>query len=164
MIDSKMEERLNQHLNAELQAEYLYLAMSAYFSANDLMGCAGWMLKQAKEEHGHAMRFFKHLEERNGRVELLAIDAPPKDFSSTLAAFEKALAHERKVTEKIHSLVELAVKLKDHAAFAFLQWFVDEQVEEEATVSALIAQLKRIGESGPALNQFDAHLGKRGEK
>ena len=161
MIGNKIEQAFNGQINAELYSSYLYLAMAAYFESVNLDGFAHWMRLQAKEEDAHAMKFFDHIVERGGRVALQAIDAPPAQWDSPLAAFENAYQHEQKVTAMIHDLVNLAGDEKDHAANAFLQWFVTEQVEEEASADQVVQQLKRVGDAPHALLMLDRALAQR---
>lgn len=161
MLSKKMEEALNKQVNAELYSSYLYLAMAADFEAKNLPGFAHWLEVQAKEENGHAMKFYEYINDRRGRVKLAAIAAPPAEWASPLAAFEAVLAHEQKVTGLINDLVELAAKEKDTATGVFLQWFVTEQVEEEKTADAIVAQLKMIGDKGHGLIMLDRALAQR---
>jgi ferritin len=121
------------------------------------------MKVQAKEEEGHAMRFFDHVVDRTGRVKLAAIEAPETEWASPLAAFEAAYAHEQKVTGLINELVKQAEGESDTATRAFLQWFVTEQVEEEKSVDEVVQKLRMVKEAAPALLMLDAVLGKRGE-
>lgn len=161
MLSEKMQTALNKQINAELHSAYIYLSMAAYFEDRALTGFAHWMRVQAKEELGHAMKFFDFIVERRGRVLLEPVGAVPTDWASPLAVFENALAHEQKVTGLIHDLVNLAVAEKDHATQSFLQWFVDEQVEEEASADAIVQQLKLVGDSGVALFMLDRELSER---
>lgn len=161
MLSEKMANALNGQLNAELYSAYLYLSMEAYFQAANLPGFANWMRVQAREEQFHAMKFYDFINERGGRVILAQIQAPPDEWDSPLAAFEAALAHEQKVTGLINDLVDLAIQKKDHAANSFLQWFVDEQVEEEDTAGTIVGQLKLIKDSPQALFLMDKELGQR---
>jgi ferritin len=156
-----MQAALNKQINAELHSAYIYLSMAAYFEDKNLTGFAHWMRVQAKEELGHAMKFFDFIVERRGRVLLEPVAAVPIEWASPLAVFENALAHEQKVTGLIHGLVNLAIEERDHAANSFLQWFVDEQVEEEASADAIVQQLKLAGDSGVALLMLDRELGAR---
>ncbi len=161
MISPKMQEALNRQINAELFSSYLYLSMSAYFDSAGLDGMANWMRFQAAEEHGHAMRLFGFIGERDGRVLLDAIDKPKAEWNSPLEVFEEAYQHEQEVTALIDGLVDLAASEKDHAAGSFLQWFVNEQVEEESTARGICDKLKLVGDHGPALLMMDAQLGSR---
>jgi ferritin len=161
MIDGKTQEALNKHANAEFYSSYLYLSMSAYFQSLNLAGFASWMRVQAREELAHAMKFYDHIIERGGRVSLQAVEAPQFQWDSPLAAFEDAYRHEQKVTGLINQLVDGAVKTKDHATNAFLQWFVSEQVEEEASVDAIVQKLRLVGAAAGGLFMIDHELGKR---
>jgi len=161
MIGAKMEAAINKQINAELYSGYLYPSMAAYFESQNLKGMAHWMEVQAGEEQGHAMRFYNFLNERGGRVKLQAIEQPKTDWKSPLAAFEEAYAHEQKVTAMIESLVDLASSEQDKAAFAMLQWFVSEQVEEEASTSEIAQKLKMVKESGHGVFMIDQALGRR---
>ncbi len=156
-----MEAALNDHINAELFSSYLYLAMSADFQSKALRGAANWMRIQAQEELLHAMKFFDFVTERDGRVLLGQVEKPKMEWDSALAAFEEALEHERMISGRINNLVDLALAEKDHAANTFLQWFVTEQVEEEANAQAIVDQLKMVGDHGVALFMVDGELGKR---
>ena len=161
MLSEKMAGALNGQLNAELYSAYLYLSMEAYFQAANLPGFANWMHVQVQEEQFHAMKFYDFINERGGRVILAQIQAPPNEWDSPLAAFEAVLAHEQKVTALINDLVDLAIQEKDHAANSFLQWFVDEQVEEEDTAGTIVGQLKLIKDSPQALFLMDKELSQR---
>jgi ferritin len=156
-----MQEALNKHANAEFYSSYLYLSMSAYLQSLNLAGFAHWMRVQAQEELAHAMKFYDHVIERGGRVTLQAVEAPQHQWDSPLAAFEDAYRHEQKVTSLINQLVDEAVQTKDHATNGFLQWFVSEQVEEEASVDAIVQKLKLVGDSPGGLFMIDHRLGER---
>lgn len=161
MLTEKMEKALNDQLTFELVSAYLYYAMSAYCEANDLAGMANWFKVQAQEEMFHASKFFDYINDRDGRVELGAIEKPAKDWDTPLAAFSAALEHERIVSGRIHDLVELSQQEKDRSTYNFLQWFVGEQVEEEATARNIIGQLKIVGSEGAGLYMVDQQLGTR---
>lgn len=161
MLHKKLEKALNDQINAEFYSSYLYLAMSAHFEAAGLPGCARWMQAQTQEEWFHGMKMYDFVHGRGGRVELKAIAAPPTRWVSPLAVFESVLAHEQKVTGLINDLVDLALKEKDHATNIFLQWFVSEQVEEEANASAIIGKLRLIGKDSGSLFALDNELGQR---
>jgi ferritin len=160
-MKSSIQDALNKQLNAELFSSYLYLSMAAHFEAANLRGLAHWMDVQAQEEHVHAMKFFNFINEHGGRVILDQIDKPQTEWSSPLDAFEDACSHEAKVTGMINDLVDLAIKEKDHAANAFLQWFVTEQVEEEASAQEIRDKLKLIGDNAAALFMIDQELAGR---
>lgn len=161
MIGKKMEEALNDQVKEELFSAYLYLSMAAYFSHEGWDGMASWMRIQAEEELGHALRIFDHVLERGGKVVLQALPAPEGTWASPLAAFQAAYKHEGHITGRIHALVELAQKEKDPAAEAMLQWFVTEQVEEEAQALKVVQLLERVGSEGRGLVVADRELGQR---
>lgn len=161
MLSSRMEKALNQQINAELYSSYLYLSLAAYFESENLKGMAHWMRLQSVEETAHAMRFFDFINDRGGRVELTVIETPKTKWQSPREAFEDVCAHERKVSTMIDELMNLAVVEKDGAAHDFLEWFVREQVEEEATAQLILTRLKLVGDSGVGLYLLDQELGKR---
>ena len=161
MLKPKIEGAFNEQINAELFSSYLYLSMAAYFESQNLKGMANWMRIQAQEEIAHAMKFFDFVNERGGKVVLTRIDAPKVEWPSPLAGFQEAHQHECKVSGLINGLVDLALSEKDHAANAFLQWFVTEQVEEEASVLEIAEKLKRTGDQGSMLFMLDRELGQR---
>jgi ferritin len=161
MIVKRMQDAINEQIMHEMASAYLYLSMAADFHAKGLDGMAQWMKIQAQEEVGHATRFFDHLTERDGRIELLAIAKPQQEWDSALAAFEAAYGHEQLITGKINDLVQLAREENDNAAWILLQWFVTEQVEEESSVSTVVDMLKLIGDSGHGLLMADRELGQR---
>lgn len=161
MIGKRMEQALNQQIKHELESAYLYLAMAANFYTMGLDGMASWMRIQAQEELGHAMRIFDHIVERGGRVELLPLAQPQKEWDSPLEAFKAAYEHEKFITGKINELVELAAEEHDHAAGVMLQWFVTEQVEEEDQTRKAVELLERVGKSGRGIVIADQRLGAR---
>lgn len=161
MLKEKMEKKLNNQVNAELYSSYLYLSMSAYFSDINLNGCAHWMRLQAREELSHALKIYDYINERGGRPVLTGIDAPPRSWDSPTDVFENVLSHEQKVTGLINDLVDLAIELKDHATNNFLQWFVSEQVEEEASADEVLQKVKLAGNQGSGLFMLDQELGRR---
>ena len=162
MIKKAVQKVLCEQIRYEMESGYLYLAMAADFHAKGLDGMAHWMRVQAKEELEHAMRFFDHVHQRDGRVSLEALAEPKKDWASPLEAFQAAYEHERMITGRIDALVEMARKESDNAALLMLQWFVGEQVEEEASVKTIVDRLCRIGDSGHGLVMLDRELGARG--
>jgi ferritin len=162
MLSSKLQDAFNKQINAELFSSYLYLSMAAYFEAEDLKGMAHWMRLQADEERAHAMRFFDFINDRSGRVTLATIEAPKTEWKSPLEAFEESYKHEQKITGMINDLMGLVAVEKDGAGHDFLEWFCREQVEEEAQVQLIVAQLKRVGGQGVGLYLVDQELGKRG--
>lgn len=161
MLSKKLEKQINEQIKHELYSAYLYLAMAAQFEAENLPGFAAWMKKQALEEQEHAMKFFGYVNERGGRVVLEAIDKPETEFGTPVEVFTETLAHEQKVTGLINALYETALEEKDYASQSFLQWFIDEQVEEEDTASGILETLKMIGDKGHALLMVDRQLGAR---
>ena len=161
MLSQKMQEALNDQINAEYFSSYLYLAMAAHCEAINLDGFANWLRVQTQEEMAHAMKFFGFVLERGGRVELKAIEAPPSQWESPLAIFEATLKHEQYITDRINKLVDLAVAESDHATNAFLQWFVSEQVEEEATADGILQKLKLMADAPGGLFMLDRELAQR---
>ena len=155
------EQAFNDHLNAEFFSAYLYLSMANYFAAENLDGMATWMRVQSEEERVHGMKFVDFINDRGGRVALQKIDQPAIEWKSPLAAFQEAYDHECLISGKINELVDLANKQNDHAAHNFLQWFVSEQVEEEATAQRIVEQLKRVGDNPVGLMIIDQQLGSR---
>ena len=161
MLDKTIQDAMNEQIKNELYSAHQYLAMAAYCESASLSGFASWMRMQAQEEREHAMKFYDHIQDRNGRVVLQAIDQPIIEFASPLDVFEKALEQEQAVTADISNLYALAVREGDYASQIFLQWFVTEQVEEEKNVGDIIETLKMSGEKNEALILFDRELGKR---
>ncbi len=161
MLNKKIQDAINEQIKNELYSAYIYLSMSAYFESLNLTGMAHWMRLQSNEEVEHAMKFFDYINDRGGRVSLSAIDQPPFEWKSPLAAFENAYEHEQKVTGMINSIYALAVKENDYPTQVMLQWFIDEQVEEEKNASTIVEQLKMIGDSANGLMMLDHRLGER---
>lgn len=161
MISKKMEEALNGQINAELYSAYLYLSMESYFKSLNLNGFANWMRVQTQEEVAHAMKIYDFVNERGGRVTLKAIDGPPTKWDSPLAVLEAVYTHEQKVTGLINELVDLAIKEKDYATNSFLQWFVNEQVEEESSADEIVQQLKIMENAPGGMFMLDRELGQR---
>jgi ferritin len=161
MLSKKIETALNKQMNLEMYSSYIYLAIAAYFDEKNLEGFAHWMKLQAQEELMHSIKIFDHILERDGKVKLMDVKAPPATWKSPLAACEAALKHEKLNTKQINSLMDLSYAEKDHASKTFLQWFVDEQVEEEASATALVERLKMVGNSGGGLFMLDRQLASR---
>lgn len=161
MIKKKMEDALNKQLNAELYSSYIYLSMSGVLERMGLPGFANWMRVQAEEETAHGMKFYNHILERGGTIKLTAIQTPPSDWTTVMEILEATLEHEQKITGLINGLVDLALKEKDHASHMFLQWFVTEQVEEEANVDEIIQKLKLTEGDKGALFMMDKDMGAR---
>jgi len=164
MLSKKIENIINKQINAELWSAYLYLSMSAYFECSNLGGFANWMRVQAQEEVGHAMRFYKHVIERRGRVIVSAITVPPVQWKSPLNAFEDAFKHEQKVTGMINDIANIAAAEKDYPTVNMLQWFIDEQVEEELSTDTIVQKLKMIGTNTGGLFMLDHELAQRKTK
>ena len=161
MISEKMQAAFCDQINKELYSEYLYLSMKAYFLNLNLNGFATWMDVQVQEEHAHAMGMFDYVIERGGSVELMAIDKPETNWNSPLEVFKAVLAHEEYVTSRINALMDVAEETKDRAATIFLNWYLKEQVEEEANVGGVLAQLEMIGDDKSGLFALDKELGAR---
>jgi ferritin len=161
MISKKMEQSLNQQINSELYSSYLYLAMAAYFDGENWRGFANWMKVQSQEELTHAMKIYGFVNERSGRITLDAIAEPPAKWKSPLEAFQAAYKHEQLVTSRIHTLVELSTKEKDHATGVFLHWFVAEQVEEEASVDVIVRNLELTKDAVCAIAMIEQQLSQR---
>lgn len=161
MLSKDIQAAINDQIHHEFHSAYVYLSMSAYLEAESLKGFAHWMRVQATEEVNHAMKLFDYVNDRNGRVTLKALEQPPTEFSSVISTFEQAYAHEQKVTGMIHRLYELATRENDYATQVQLQWFINEQVEEEATASEIVDRLKIAGKDGAALLMLDRELGSR---
>jgi ferritin len=161
MILKKIQDELNTQLNAEFYSSYFYLSMSAYFESNDLQGFSRWFRVQANEEYAHAMKIFNYIYQIGGGVKLMKIDGPKTDWDSFLEVFQDTFEHEQKVTKSINTLLELSITEKDYATVNFLQWFVSEQVEEEATAQQNVKKMKMIGDSKSGLFMLDRELGSR---
>lgn len=161
MIKEKIQKALNQQLNAELFSSYLYLSMAAYFESINLKGFANWMRVQTQEELVHAMKFYNFIIERGGKAVLKAIEGPPTQWKSPLAVFEHAYKHEQKVTGLINNLVDLSIAEQDHATNNFLQWFVAEQVEEEASADEVVQKIKLMSDASGGLFMLDQELAQR---
>jgi ferritin len=161
MMNKRVHEGFSEQINHELYSAYLYLSMAAYFHSLNLDGFANWMRVQTKEEMVHAMKFFDHLRDRDARIELGAIDKPKVKWTSPLDAFKAAYEHEKFITGKINDLYKLTEKEADYPAKVLLDWFVNEQVEEEASTSSVVQLLGRIKDSGAGLIMLDKELAKR---
>lgn len=160
MLSKEMTSALNDQIKWELYSSYLYLSMATYFKDKGLEGFARWMEVQALEELYHAMKFYSYVNERGAKVDLQPIDGPPTTWDSVKAVFEHVVEHERHVTERIHQLVDKAIEEKDHPTNNFLQWFVAEQVEEEASALDVLNKVKLV-EGGHGLFMLDRELGQR---
>ena len=160
-MSKELQEALNQQVTNELYAAHLYLSMAAYFESLNLPGFANFMKVQHREELSHAMKIFDFINDRNGRVYLQAIKQPPVEFQSVQEVMEKALEHEKHVTEVIYKLYEMAQRQKDYAAHVLMEWFVEEQVEEEKLFTELLEHVKLVGNDGTGLLMLDARLAQR---
>ena len=163
MLSKKLTRELNEQVSFELESGYIYLGMSAWAETANLVGTAHFFKLQAKEEVAHAMKLFGYLVERGAKVELGALARPKNEYAGFRAVLEAALKHERIVTGRIHKLVELARAEKDHATVNLLNWYVDEQVEEEANFEAILGRISIAGDRGAALLFLDKELGKRAD-
>jgi ferritin len=161
-LSKKMQDAMNEQIKEELASAYIYLSMAAYCESINLGGFASWMEAQAGEEQEHAMKFYNFIHDRGGRVKLLALPQPPTEFEGPVDVFEKTLEHEQYITGRIHDLYALAVEENDYASLGILQWFVDEQVEEEKTATDILEMLKMIGDKGQGLILLDRQLAQRG--
>lgn len=161
MISKNMEKAINEQINAEMYSAYLYLSMESYFRSLDLSGFANWMRVQVQEELMHAMKMYDFVDARGGRIILKSIATPQSEWKSPLAVFEATYKHEQKVTALINDLVNLAIEEKDHAANTFLQWFVNEQVEEESSADKIIQQMKMMKDAPGGMFMLDRELGLR---
>jgi ferritin len=161
MLKKSVEKAFNDQLNAETYSAYLYWSMSAWCEKNNLPGFANWMRVQVQEENFHGMKFYDYIINRQGRVILKAIDAPPSKWKSPLEVFREVYVHEQKVTGLINKLATLARKEDDHATAVLLHWFINEQVEEEANADAIIQKLKMIGDNSSGIFLLDQELAAR---
>lgn len=161
MISKKMQEAINKQINRELYSAYLYLSMAAWFEAENLSGMAKWMKAQYREETNHAMKFYAYIYDQLGSVKLLPIEQPQVEWKSPLDVFEEVCKHEKHVTDLINKLADLALAEKDKATFSMLKWFIDEQVEEEASADAVVQQLKMVGDNKVGIMMIDKELGAR---
>ena len=161
MIDKKLETAFNDQINKEFYSAYLYLAMKTYFEELNLQGFVNWFDVQVQEERAHGMGMYDYVHERGGSVELGAIDKPVVEGSTPVEVFEHVLRHEEYVTSRINALMDVAEEVRDRAAISFLNWYLKEQVEEEANVGGLLQTLKLIGDDKKALLLLDKDLSTR---
>jgi ferritin len=161
MLTPKMQKALNTHLNEEFYSSYLYLSMAAYFEAKNLKGFANWFRIQTQEEHVHGMKFFDFILQKGSKVTLSQINTPKIEWKDIKEIFSDTLKHEQKITGLINKLIEIAMQEKDFATNNFLQWFVTEQVEEEANVEEIIQKIEMIGDNKSGLYMLDNELGAR---
>lgn len=160
-LSKAMQDALNEQIREELASAYIYLSMAAYCESINLRGFAHWMQAQSNEEMAHAMKFYGYVHERGGRVVLEALEQPPVEFAGPVDVFEKTLGHEQYITSRIHKLYALASEENDYASLSILQWFVDEQVEEESNAGEILDILKMIGDKGQGLFMLDRQLAAR---
>ena len=164
MLSKSIQDAINTQIHRELFSSYLYLAMSAHCEHANLGGIAKWLFVQNLEETEHAMKLYKYMQSQNGKVVLQAIEQPPVDFGKPLDVFTAVLEHEKKVTASLTKLYELAVKESDYPTQFMLQWFINEQVEEEKNASDIIDQLKTVGDAPVSIMMIDRALGMRAHK
>jgi ferritin len=161
MFNKSVEKAINEQINKEFSSAYLYLSMAAHFEGKNLSGFANWMKVQYQEETAHAMKLFGYVYDRGGTVTLKAIDQPPVKFNTPLEIFGQVLEHEKKVTDSINKLYELALKEKDYPTQSLLQWYINEQVEEEKNDSSIIQTLELTGNSPISILMLDRQLAAR---
>lgn len=161
MLSTNLQAAFNDQINKELYSAYLYLGMSAWCEDANLPGAAHWLQAQAQEEQSHAMKFYGYVHDRGGKVTLEAIAKPEQEYASLLDLFEQVLEHERKVTALINGLYKTALAESDYPAQVILQWFINEQVEEEKNATMIVETLKMVGTQGASLFMVDRQLGAR---
>lgn len=161
MIKEPIQKSINDQIQAETFSSYLYLQMAAWLESKNLKGMANWMRIQTQEEVVHSLKFYQFLLERGGEVKLQAIEQPQHEWNSPLELFEAAMKHEQYITDRINKMVDLAIQENDHATRSFLQWYVDEQVEEEANAEENVLNLKMVGDHGGGLMMVDQKMGQR---
>lgn len=164
MIKSNIQEEINDQIQAEFQSGWLYLAMAGWFEQQNLDGFAHWMKAQWQEEQEHGMKFYEHVMRRGGEVEIKALDKPEIEADSVQEAFETVLEHEQYITKRINNLYDLATTENDYPLETLLQWFIDEQVEEEENASNILEKVKMVGEEGASLYLLDRELAERGSE
>lgn len=163
MFSEKLTKEMNLQIKHELYSAYLYLSMASHFDADNLKGFSHWMKIQAKEELEHGMKFYEYLNSRGVKVNLETIDQPPLEFGDPVEMFAMVLEHEKSVTDRINLLYSIAIDDKDYASQSFLNWFVDEQVEEEEQAAEILDTLKKVGDKSTALFMIDRSLSEREE-
>ena len=161
MLSKKLEATINDQINAEIYSGYRYYSMATYFESLSLKGFAHWMRVQALEEFTHAQKFVNYINDRGGRVLMQAIECPPTDWDSPLALFEEVYTHEQHVTALINNLMDIALEEKDHASVNMLQWFVGEQVEEEASADEVVQMLKLVDNTKGGIFMLDKDMNSR---
>ena len=161
MIGKKMETEFNKQINEEIYSSYLYLSMAAYFDSLSLSGFSQWLKYQAQEEMFHAMKFYHYIVEQDKDVKINGLDQPKQDFKSLVEVFDMAWKHEQHVTKLLNDIMHLAIEEKDYATQSLMKWYIDEQVEEEASMLKILKQLNMVGEKGAGIFMLDAHLKER---
>jgi ferritin len=161
MINSKVEKAINEQINKEYFSAYLYLSMAAYCEKESLSGIANWMKIQFEEEQFHAMKFFNYINERGGTVTLTSLEDPKTEWKNVIEVFEDTLEHERFITKSINDIMEIAIEERDHATVSFLNWYIDEQVEEEANAETILNRLKLINGEGNGILMLDKEMSTR---
>ena len=161
MISNTMEQMLNEQLNKELFSEHLYLSMSAYFKDLNLDGFANFFMIQSQEEHLHAMKQFEYIDQVDGRIKMMAIEAPQNEFEGIQQVFQMTLDHEREVTASINKIVGKAIEEQDFATHQFFQWFIAEQVEEESSIKTILKKIEMVGDNSSAMYLLNDELNKR---
>lgn len=160
-LKENIEQALNKQMNAEFYSSQLYLSLSAYFESHNLKGFAHWFRKQADEERGHAMKFYHYIVDRGGKVQISSVESPPQTWGSHGEAVKATYEQEKRISDLIHTLADVAVAEQDKATGVFLQQFITEQVEEEASVEGLMQKLTMIKDSGTGLLLIDKELAGR---
>ena len=161
MIKQEIQEALNAQIIREMYSSNLYLSMAAYYASNNLNGFANWMRLQAEEELRHALKIFDFVLDRNGKIQLDKIPSPPITWESPIAPFEDSYKHEQLISSQINDIQDLAFQLKDYATVSFLNWFANEQVEEEKSTNDILDRLQLAGDSKASLFLIDRELGNR---
>jgi ferritin len=161
MLSERLLREMNDQIKYEMFSANYYLAMAAWCHDQNLSGFANFFKVQAQEENMHAMKFFSFIDELGQRVKIQGMDEPKNDFESLLSVFEAAYEHEQFVTKRIHLLMEIAQEEKNFPAISFLNWFVDEQVEEEDNMRSIVDKIKLVGDKGHVLYMLDREAGTR---
>lgn len=157
-MNAVIEKALNEQIEMEARASALYLSIASYYEIKGMEGVATFFYDQSEEEHVHMMKIFRYINEMDGHALVSGIDAPPQEFEDVLSTFRMVFEHEKKVTQAINRIVELATRENDHGTYNFLQWFVEEQREEEALMRSIIDKIKLIGEGPQSLYFIDREV------
>ena len=161
MLKKNIADELNQQLNRELHSSYIYLGMAVYCDSRSLDGFAHWLQLQAKEEFSHAMKIYGYLKDMAAEVTLYEVPKAAVKFASLTEVFEKTAEHERFITESLNKIATMALEEKDLVTYAFLDWFLKEQIEEMATAAGILEKVKLVGDSGTGVYALNAELGRR---